>query len=505
LQAGEKVLSLVYAFGCNQAGQLGIGKLDTKESIPVLVDDLKSVEVAELAAGGWNSMLRTGDGEVYTCGDGENGKLGHPDITHEQLTRFRIIEKLKRENCTQVEGHVSRVALGRDHACAITSEGHMYTWGNGDDGKLGHQDMGAKKLPQKISALRELEQPISDIVSLGHTFTMCIAIDNILMTCGGNNCGQLATGDNRGKWVPQLINPDHPEHVGLSHYTKNTESTYDITEPIKELYAGKAHGVALTKTGHVWTWGSSVQGQTGMGEEKADPDSLWARNYKNLVRPKLVPGLTLSAVSINFMCVGSDHCLAFSSEGELWGWGANNFGQLGLGSTTATIWNPTKIDTEDILGYITQLSAGDAHSGCVTNIGDIYTWGDGREGQLGHGSFESVSKPKLVKFTRDPEAAGQTPVLFCGGFHSFISIRKSLLSLSIKTILKIFLSLSLTIKSMLSLNKPTILKSMLSLNKTTILNQMPLKLKKMKKLIMEENLLLLLKRMFKLRKVVFQD
>ena len=81
--------------------------------------------------------MLTGSGEVYTCGDGTNGKTGHSDMVHEELKRFRLVERLKSENTSQIEGFPARIVVGRDSSAVVTQEGHLYTWGTGEDGKLG--------------------------------------------------------------------------------------------------------------------------------------------------------------------------------------------------------------------------------------------------------------------------------------------------------------------------------------------------------------------------------
>lgn len=57
-------------------------------------------------------------------------------------------------------GSFFRIAAGKDFALAQTTEGHVYSWGNGELGQLGHQENKNKKVPKKISALRELELPV---------------------------------------------------------------------------------------------------------------------------------------------------------------------------------------------------------------------------------------------------------------------------------------------------------------------------------------------------------
>ena len=87
LADGAASASVVFAFGHNEAGQLGLGDTTNRLS-PTRVTDLSAVDVVQMDCGGWNSACATGSGEVYTCGDGTQGKTGHPDMVHEELKRF---------------------------------------------------------------------------------------------------------------------------------------------------------------------------------------------------------------------------------------------------------------------------------------------------------------------------------------------------------------------------------------------------------------------------------
>ena len=87
--------------------------------------------------------------------------------------------------------------------------------------------------------------------------------------------------------------------------------------------------------------------------------------------------------------------MALSSEGEVYSWGEAEDGKLGHGNRSPCD-RPRVI--ESLRGIeVVDIAAGGAHSACITAAGDLFTWGKGRYGRLGHGDSEDQLKPKLVR------------------------------------------------------------------------------------------------------------
>lgn len=98
---------------------------------------------------------------------------------------------------------------------------------------------------------------------------------------------------------------------------------------------------------------------------------------------------------------GGKHCLALSSDGDVYSWGEGDDGKLGHG-TKSSCDRPRII--ECLRGKeVVDIACGGAHSGCLTANGELYTWGKGRYGRLGHGDSEDQCKPKLVSKTYEEE------------------------------------------------------------------------------------------------------
>lgn len=92
-------------------------------------------------SGGKHSLALTLDGKVFSWGEGEDGKLGHGNRL--SLDRPKLIESLKSKR-------IRDIACGSSHSAAISSSGELYTWGSGEYGRLGHGDNIAQLRPRLV-------------------------------------------------------------------------------------------------------------------------------------------------------------------------------------------------------------------------------------------------------------------------------------------------------------------------------------------------------------------
>ncbi len=139
---------------------------------------------------------------------------------------------------------------------------------------------------------------------------------------------------------------------------------------IIDIAAGFDHSLALDESGNVWGWGSNSFGQLGLG------DTLQRHE------PVMIDGLS------NIADVSAGYCfsVALSEGGQIFTWGLNDQGQLGDGSTENR-WTPVNVRYGGgFLSGISGISAGAEHTMAVTTAGEIYLWGSNIFGQLGIGS-----------------------------------------------------------------------------------------------------------------------
>jgi alpha-tubulin suppressor-like RCC1 family protein len=114
-------------------------------------------------------------------------------------------------------------------------------------------------------------------------------------------------------------------------------------------------------------------------------------------RSKFVgPLSTLEGVVITNLVCGSKHTLVLSKSGKVFSWGYNQFGQVGHGDDGLADWEPRPIRGLNAFTVV-QLAAGEDHSVALTDRGDVFSWGRGMSGQLGHGDVKNVWFPLLIK------------------------------------------------------------------------------------------------------------
>ena len=134
-------------------------------------------------------------------------------------------------------------------------------------------------------------------------------------------------------------------------------------------------------------------------------------NESGRLSPARVEGLQ-NKVVVALAC-GSRHTCALTSQGEVYSWGDNENGVTGHGTTEGFQYSPRVINA--LRGYnIISVGACGFHSGVVTSEGEVFTFGEGKFGRLGHGSENNCLIPRPIEALR-----GKRVVMFAaGGFHS---------------------------------------------------------------------------------------
>ncbi|XP_031753461.1 RCC1 domain-containing protein 1 isoform X2 [Xenopus tropicalis] len=139
----------------------------------------------------------------------------------------------------------------------------------------------------------------------------------------------------------------------------------------RKLALGNEHAVLLTSELTVLTWGAGRHGQLGHGD------------LEDVEEPQIVDAL--HGVPMSEVAAGGWHSAGISESGDIYTWGWNESGQLGLPCKTQQCSVSTKQShKEDEMGN--------------TGSGELYSWGWGKYGQLGHGDTDSLDQPKLVNY-----------------------------------------------------------------------------------------------------------
>ena len=340
----------VYSWGRGEDGQLGIGDTSDQDE-PTYVDSLRGVGVKQIACGSGHTVVLTGEGEVYTWGRGDDGRLGHGD------NGWKYVPRLTHSLTGQVVTHVT---CGSYHTAAVSSNGDLFTWGGGMYGKLGHGNESGHSTPRRVETLVGLT--IVDI-ACGSRHTAVVTNKGCLYTWGDKENGVAGHGDTEGhQYTPKLL-----ERLS--------------GKKVVQLSACGFHTGCLTDMGEVYTWGEGKFGRLGHGAER------------NCHSPRLVESL-LGKRPIQIAC-GGFHSAVVTQDGKMFTFGGGEHGQLGHGDKVNKV-KPTLVQALDGI-FLQQITCGWSHSVALTSKGEVYTWGNGDHGKLGHGSGKKVSTPQLVE------------------------------------------------------------------------------------------------------------
>jgi alpha-tubulin suppressor-like RCC1 family protein len=226
--------------------------------------------------------------------------------------------------------------------------------------------MGARQRSPKgvIEAPVVIDLPAKALqVAVGELAAYALLEDGTVVAWGANADGQLGNG-------AMAANGE------LGRYPKPSVTPVKVTGlmNIVQIEAGARHALALGKDGAVWAWGTRDAGAIGDGK----PTGLRALSA---IGPTQVPGLE----GITQIAVGRAHNLALRRDGRVMSWGANNDGELGIG-TRFTGWTPAEVTGLDRVVAIDAGSAA-AHgvSGAIRDDGTVWLWGSNVSAMFGNG------------------------------------------------------------------------------------------------------------------------
>ncbi|KAE9331612.1 hypothetical protein PF008_g15344 [Phytophthora fragariae] len=172
-----------------------------------------------------------------------------------------------------------------------------------------------------------------------------------------------------------------------------------VSERCRAVACGSNHVLALTDSGRVVAWGWNASGQA-TGEEVVGA-------------PAVVKFPT--PVQIVQVAAGGMHSLALDSSGRVWAWGCNAYGQLGIGSEGETQHLPTRVTLRGEV-RVQHVAAGWAHSALVSTTGGVFTFGWGLYNQLGHGSTQNELEPAVVDALQGLDS--EVVQVACGNWHT---------------------------------------------------------------------------------------
>ncbi|XWS24993.1 hypothetical protein CRYUN_Cryun27aG0032300 [Craigia yunnanensis] len=322
------------------------------------------LDVHHVACGVKHAALVTRQGEVFTWGEESGGRLGHG--VGKDVVQPRLVESLAVTS-------VDFVACGEFHTCAVTMAGELYTWGDGthNAGLLGHGTDVSHWIPKRISGPLEGLQVAS--VTCGPWHTALITSTGQLFTFGDGTFGVLGHG-NREK-VP------YPREVESLSGLRTIAVACGVwhTAAIVEVIVTQSS--ASVSSGKLFTWGDGDKNRLGHGDKE----------------PRFKPTCVPALIDYNFHKVACGHSLTvgLTTSGHVFTMGSTVYGQLGNPYADGKI--PCLVEDNLSGECVEEIACGAYHVEVLTSSNEVYTWGKGANGRLGHGDVEDRKIPTLVE------------------------------------------------------------------------------------------------------------
>jgi alpha-tubulin suppressor-like RCC1 family protein len=359
---------LVAAWGDNASGELG-NNSTMPSSSPIQVAGAAGIgslsNVVAVAGGQSFTLALKGDGTVWAWGDNTYGELGNGTTTG-SLVPVQV---------SGISGAVA-IAAGAGHSLALKGDGTVWAWGNNASGQLGNGGTTNTSVPVQVSSFSG-----AVAIAAGAQHSLALKGDGTVWAWGSNASGQLGNGSTLNSSLPVQVN--------------NLSGMVAVT-------AGRSDTLALRSDGTAWAWGDNTYGELGNGTTTGSSVPVQASGLINAV--------ALSSQS------GSYQVFALKGDGTVWGWGENQFGELGTGAATPAPYGiSTPVQVSNLAG-VAAIAGGNQFALALKNDGTLWSWGLNTSGQLANGT--SVGGSSLPMQVSGLASAAAMPAIAAGGDQS---------------------------------------------------------------------------------------
>ncbi len=330
-----------YVCGSNINGQLGTGNT-TSVSSPVILPGGRK----------WNFVCSTGpttfaistSQDLYSWGANNQGLLGDGSVTA-AISSPQLVPGGKKWKSIMSYGNSLAMA-------AVDEKGDAYAWGSNNNWQLGDGTNVNKSTPTLVLGGLKWRS-----VALGGHQSLGLAVDGSLYAWGANGSGALGTGIFLTSSSPILVLGGHKW---------------------SDFSAGQGVSCGITSNGDLYAWGANQVGQLGTGD----------------VIPRSTPTLVLGGKKWKSCYAGSSYILAIDENNDMYGIGAQTDGVLGNNKFSGAVSSPVLVLGGKKWQKVASSGLRSVY-GCTLD-GDLYAWGVNPSGQLGIGSLDKKSTPTLV-------------------------------------------------------------------------------------------------------------
>ncbi|CAM8950983.1 unnamed protein product [Rhodiola kirilowii] len=339
---------------------------------------LKQVSASSYQVAKLNNWSRSITRLAALWGNGDFGRLGLGDLNSQSRPSFCPPSAFDNHNLRDI-------ACCGAHTLFLTENGSVYAAGLNDFGQLGLSDSDYATEPRYISGLpKEVIH-----IAAGYHHSAAITADGELYVWGKNLHGQLGLGKRSDNVVSTPIKVDCLNGI-----------------TVKMAALGSEHSIAITDTGEALSWGNGDSGRLGHGH---DSSFLGFLKSSSEYTPRLIR--SLEDVKIKFVAAGLLHTACIAENGSVFLFGERALPNLGF-SGRRKVTTPTIIDN---LPYSEEVACGAYHTCVITGGGDLYAWGSNDNGCLGIGCTDVCHSPERVE---GPILKSHVNKVSCGWKHT---------------------------------------------------------------------------------------
>ena len=373
----------------------------TEAFLPLPVPLGAGVRVVQMVCADSFSAVLTADGDVYAWGSfrDPSGVIG---FSKEKAHGEHQMQPVKISAFVGTAGgKVVLLGSGENHIFAVTDTDTVWAFGANDEYQLGRRVSSRLKNnlePYEIRGVGKFGLVLHNIVKItgGAYHTLFINSRGELFSFGCNNCGQLGQGD-------VMSHVSGPERVEF--YIAADGKTRMALPPVVDIAAGESHSLAVTADGRVLGWGANLEGQLGYRCDVPvfgdDRDATFLQDFER--KQALLKKKGKRADSMNMPPVYEESSSSASSSAN--STPHKSFGDSAISSRDAFKLKyqplprelPAFMDFNPAKDKIVSVAAQSRFSQCISESGNLYTWGSGHSYQLGNEKMEDELYPFKVE------------------------------------------------------------------------------------------------------------